>query len=201
MIKRYFDFFLAITGIFIFLPLECIVILILFLENKRKVFYFQERAGKNGKNFRLIKFLTMQNNKVTSLFCQLLRYTALDELPQLLNIAKGDMSFVGPRPLMIEELAGMETDKFFIERIKVRPGLTGVAQLLLNKNDSVDRKFFFDLWYINNRTLFMDVKIILVSFLVTLLGRWEINTEKLNFLRNLKRIINNSVTFNKKDIH
>jgi len=121
-----------------------------------------------------------------------LRATAMDELPQLINILKGDMSFVGPRALVdvekevsdnvyrsVFEIPG------FVERSSIRPGLTGIAQILASRDIDRENKFKYDIWYIKNRNLFMDIRIIAVSFLVTLLGRWEIRRDKIKLLSYL----------------
>jgi len=187
--KRCFDITLSLIGIIIFLPIEILIIIILCLQNKGEIFYIQERIGKNGESFKLTKFLTMKDEKVISSFSQLLRLTALDELPQLINIAKGDMSFVGPRPLIKQEIQELEGKGPLRERLKIRPGLTGVAQVLVSKKTPPEKKVLYDIWYIRNNNLFIDVELILISFLITLFGRWEIEADKLGIVSNFKKRI------------
>ena len=189
MKKRCFDFILACTGIFICLPAMLIIAIILRSNNKNSIFYLQERLGKNGKIFRIIKFQTMKKEKVISPFCRFLRLTAMDELPQLINIVKGDMSFVGPRPLIREEMQELRDKHFYEERMKILPGLTGITQVLLYKDAPPEEKCIYDIWYNNNRTFILDVELLLVSCLITFLGRWEIDVDKIYILNKLKKKI------------
>ena len=155
------------------------------------VFYSQMRAGKDGKPFRVFKFRTMvrdadaigpawnvEGDPRVKRFGQLLRRTALDELPSLVNILKGDMSFVGPRALSVDEQEILErTIPRFHERLRVRPGLTGLAQVM-NCKDAPDDKLRYDIEYINRMSLWLDIRIILMSVRNTLLGRWDVRTGK-----------------------
>lgn len=136
------------------------------------MFYIQDRIGLNGKLFKLIKFRTInsKNGKV-SRFTRLLRKTALDELPQLINILKGEMSFVGPRPLIPLEVNN--TKNRADARLMIRPGLTGLAQIMVSKDAPVLEKLKYDLWYIKNQELMLDVALILRSFWISLSRRWE----------------------------
>ncbi|MFA5411626.1 MAG: sugar transferase [Candidatus Omnitrophota bacterium] len=201
--KRAFDFALALFGLGISWPLWLLFSLAIWLEDFGPVFYLQERVGLNAKLFKGVKFRSMKaaadkgaeflqaeehDTRVTK-FGRFLRITAMDELPQLINILKGEMSFVGPRALVPKEQEtheGRARSVFdfagFQERSKVRPGLTGVAQVFAARDVSRERKFKYDIWYIKNRTFFLDIRLILLSFLVTFGGRWEIRKEKFAFL-------------------
>ncbi len=202
MIKRIFDFTLALFGIVFSLPLWIIISLGVYLEDGLPVFYLQERIGKEGKIFRAIKFRSMikdaekktgpiqaaeKDPRVTKLG-RILRATAMDELPQLVNILKGEMSFVGPRALRPEErevedntIKSVFDYPDFRERAKVKPGLTGIAQVFAPRDIDRQNKFKYDLYYIKNQSFFLDLYIILVSFLITFEGKWESRSEKFKF--------------------
>ena len=186
--KRIFDIFLAFICITLSMPFWFLFAFLIWIEDRGPVFYIQGRVGKGGKVFKVLKFRTMNLNKeIDSEVSRFLRNTALDELPQLINILKGDMSFVGPRPLIREEVEKLEGSKLFEKRIKVLPGLTGVSQVLLPKNATEEEKFQYDIWYSKNRNLLMDIEFILVSYLISLFGRWEVKAEKINILSRLKK--------------
>ena len=193
--KRVFDFFLSVSGLFISLPLWCIFALAIRLSDGGPVFYFQERVGKGGRIFKGIKFRSMipdaeknvgpvqaktDDPRITKIG-RIFRATAMDELPQLVNIAKGDMSFVGPRalrPKEIELTPGSEaTDIFhvsgFEKRSSIRPGLTGLAQVLASRNLPREEKFRYDLWYVENMSFWLDIKLILKSFVITSRAKWD----------------------------
>lgn len=156
------------------------------LQDRGPVFYRQLRAGKNGAPFSLIKFRTMvpdadrvgpvwttdDDPRITHVG-KLLRRTGLDELPETINILKGQMSFVGPRALDVEEQKDLEGQiPGFHDRLMVRPGLTGLAQVYNATNNSVE-KIRLDLEYIQNMSLVLDIKLLLLSVLNTLAGRWD----------------------------
>lgn len=170
MLKRLFDISLSSLGFFFFLPLWVLLSFAIWMEDGRPIFYLQGRVGKDNKTFKTVKFRTLGYKKKDSKLSKLLRTTALDELPQLINIFKGEMSFVGPRPLIPEEV---QAYKELVLRSSVRPGLTGVAQVLVSKDASVLEKFKHDLWYINNRNFFLDISLILKSFWVSLRKKWD----------------------------
>jgi lipopolysaccharide/colanic/teichoic acid biosynthesis glycosyltransferase len=185
--KRTLDIFLAISGGIISLPFWIICILLIWSQYRNKIFYLQERLGRNGIAFKLIKFRTMElGSKTIPPMLHWLRLTALDELPQLINILKGEMSFVGPRPLVKDEQGLKEESVLLQERLSIRPGLTGISQLLLPKSATVKEKFLFDVWYIRNYNIMLDSTLVFFSFLITLIGRWETDTEKLIILQPLK---------------
>ncbi|WP_256809719.1 sugar transferase [Pseudomonas siliginis] len=170
MIKRTFDIVASLTGLILLSP----VIAITAWQVKRKlgspVLFRQVRSGLNGTPFEMIKFRTMldaydaDNNplpdseRMTS-FGNFLRSTSLDELPELLNVLKGEMSVVGPRPLLIEYLPLYNAEQF--RRHEVRPGVTGWAQINGRNALSWTKKFALDVWYVDNRSFLLDMKIIL----------------------------------------
>jgi lipopolysaccharide/colanic/teichoic acid biosynthesis glycosyltransferase len=193
-IKRIFDFLLALIGLFISLPLWLILALGIWLEDRGAVFYLQERVGKNGEIFKSIKFRSMIPDAERGLgpvqaqrddlrqtgIGRLMRRTAMDELPQLINILKGDMSFVGPRALRLierelKDSAAKSIFDFteFKMRSQVRPGLTGVAQVFASRNLCREEKFKYDLWYIDNMSFWLDIELIARSVLATLKARWD----------------------------
>ncbi|MBN3040050.1 MAG: sugar transferase [Candidatus Omnitrophica bacterium] len=177
--KRIFDIFLSLAGIFMFLPVWALIIFLYCLE-KEKIFFIQERVGKLGTIFKVIKFRTMNDKEeVKKKFHKFLRSSALDESPQLINIFKGEMSFVGPRPLVLKEVLGSRVIQI---RGKSVPGLTGPAQILLSKDDDPEKKAGLDKWYISKMSFLLDIKIILVSLKITLGRRWESKGKKLKDL-------------------
>lgn len=167
--KRAFDFFGALLGLFIFaLPLVILIIVVRF-KLGTPVFFKQVRPGLNAQPFEMVKFRTMTNargnggdllpdsERLTS-FGRFLRSTSLDELPELFNVLKGEMSLVGPRPLLMEYLKFYSSDE--MRRHEVRPGLTGWAQVNGRNTLNWDEKFKLDLWYIDNRSHWLDITII-----------------------------------------
>jgi len=181
-LKRTLDLFLATLGIFFFLPVWFIIIILIWIETEDGIFYIQERLGLNNRTFKTLKFCTIykdrNNNSSISRLGNFLRRTALDESLQLINILRKEMSFVGPRPLVPEEIGNYPQIK---ERLKIRPGLTGLAQVAVSKDSDVAEKLKYDLWYINNQSLFLDLKIILLSITISLMGKWETKREKIHF--------------------
>ncbi len=174
MIKRFFDFLIASILLVILSPLFLIISLAVYVDVGKPIFFAQKRPGLSEKIFKLYKFRTMKDEfdedglqlddmkRITSLG-KILRETSLDELPSLINVFKGDMSLVGPRPLLIEylELYNVEQAK----RHNVRPGITGWAQINGRNRISWEEKFKLDVWYVSNHSLFLDLKIILKTFL------------------------------------
>jgi lipopolysaccharide/colanic/teichoic acid biosynthesis glycosyltransferase len=200
MLKRLFDIFLSSIGIIGSLPLWILFGLAIILEDGFPIFYFQERVGKGGKIFKSIKFRSMikdaekdtgpiqavENDPRVTKVGKILRATAMDELPQLVNILKGDMSFVGPRALRPaeKEVRGSpeetEIEKIpsYQERLAVRPGLTGLAQVYLPGEALRSEKFKYDLEYIKKQSFFLDLKLIFLSFWITFRGKWESREKK-----------------------
>ncbi len=170
--KRLFDFLIAFVAFLVFLPILILVTLLLLYYNQGKPFFFQTRPGKNGTLFDIIKFKTMNDKKdahgnllpdadrLTSIG-NFVRKTSLDEIPQLINVIKGDMSLVGPRPLLPEYLPLYSAEQF--RRHEVRPGITGWAQVNGRNAISWQEKFFLDVYYVNNLNFWLDLKIILLT--------------------------------------
>jgi lipopolysaccharide/colanic/teichoic acid biosynthesis glycosyltransferase len=170
--KRFIDFIIAVLGLLILSPVFVLVTLGLFFANQGKPFFLQPRPGKNGTIFTIIKFKTMNDKKdaagnllsdaerLTKIGA-LVRKTSLDEIPQLLNVLKGDMSIIGPRPLLVEYLPLYnETQK---RRHHVKPGITGWAQINGRNAISWEDKFTLDVYYVENQSFLLDLKIIFLT--------------------------------------
>jgi len=171
-IKRIIDFIFALVALVVFLPILLIVTICLIFANNGKPFFFQSRPGLNGKIFKIVKFKTMNDRKDESgnllpdserltKVGSFVRKTSLDEIPQLINVFKGDMSLIGPRPLLVQYL-GLYND-FQKRRHVVRPGITGWAQVNGRNAISWDQKFAYDVWYVDNLTLSLDIKIFFLT--------------------------------------
>lgn len=172
-IKRLCDIILAFVGIIILSPVLLVCIMLIKCKLGSPVFFKQRRIGKNNKEFEMIKFRTMKNSvdrdgnllpdeeRMTKLG-SMLRSLSLDELPELINILKGEMSFIGPRPLLVEYLP-LYNDKQ-IKRHNVTPGLTGWAQINGRNSLSWCEKFKLDVWYVENWSLYLDIKIFFLTF-------------------------------------
>lgn len=170
--KRVFDFFVAFFGLLILSPLFLIVTICLFFANQGKPFFFQIRPGKNGELFKIVKFKTMNDRKDTSgnllpdserltAVGSFVRKTSLDEIPQLINVLKGDMSLIGPRPLLVQYLPLYNEHQS--RRHEVRPGITGWAQVNGRNAISWKQKFDYDVWYVDNLSLGLDIKIFFLT--------------------------------------
>lgn len=175
-IKRIFDFLLALVLIILFIPLFLITTILIALEFKAAPIFIQKRIGFNNSFFRIYKFKTMRpisksdisehdTSRITRLG-KVLRNLSIDELPQLVNILMGDMSFVGPRPLLIEYLPLYSKEQ--LKRHNVIPGITGWSQVNGRNSISWKEKFELDIWYVNNQSFFLDFKIIIKTFLVVI---------------------------------
>lgn len=167
-LKPFLDFIISLTAFIILSPLFILIILMLFIVNRGSPFFIQMRPGKNQKGFRLIKFKTMNDKKDVegnilpdserlTPAGKLIRKTSLDEIPQLLNVIKGDMSLIGPRPLLVEYLPLY--DDFQKRRHDVKPGITGWAQINGRNAISWKQKFEYDVWYVDNLSFLLDAKI------------------------------------------
>lgn len=170
--KRFFDFTIAAVGLFILSPIIIILIIILSITCKGNPFFVQERPGKNEKIFKLIKFKSMTDEKDENgvLLPYHLRITkiglfirnfSLDEIPQLINVLKGDMSLIGPRPLLVSYLH-LYND-FQKQRHNVRPGISGWAQVNGRNSITWEKKFNLDVWYVNNVSFKTDFKILMLT--------------------------------------
>lgn len=171
-IKPFLDFISSIIGMILLSPLFILITVLLFISNNGKPFFFQLRPGKNGKIFKIIKFKTMNDKRNSqgellpdserlTKIGNLVRKTSLDEIPQLLNVAKGEMSIIGPRPLLTNYLH-MYTN-FQNRRHEVKPGITGWAQVNGRNAISWDKKFAHDVWYVENISFPLDIKILFYS--------------------------------------
>jgi len=174
IVKPALDLLISIIVLFLLSWVIITLIIVLFMTNKGQPFYFQLRSGKNRETFKLIKFKTMNNNcdeegnllndfERFTRVGKLLRKTSLDELPQLINVLKGDMSLIGPRPLLPEYLPLY--NKRQKRRHEVRPGITGWAQVNGRNSISWEQKFEYDVWYVENVSFALDVKIIWLTLL------------------------------------
>lgn len=172
IIKRFLDFIIALIGLILILPLFILVIVGLFFANHGKSFFFQLRPGKNEQLFKIIKFKTMNDKmdnegnllsdeyRLTKIGA-FVRKTSLDEIPQLLNVLKGDMSLIGPRPLLPEYLPLYNESQR--RRHEVKPGITGWAQVKGRNAISWEQKFEYDVWYVDNMSFVLDCKILFLT--------------------------------------
>ncbi|MFK7782902.1 sugar transferase [Psychroserpens sp.] len=171
-IKRLLDLVSSTIGFLLASPIFIIVWAILLIKNKGSAFFFQERPGKNERIFKIIKFKTMNDKKdangellppaerltKTGVF---VRKYSLDEIPQLLNVIKGDMSLIGPRPLLVKYLP--RYNDFQKQRHDIRPGITGWAQVNGRNAISWEQKFEYDVWYVNHLSFMLDIKILFLT--------------------------------------
>lgn len=172
MIKRAFDVVVAGTFLIVLLPLILVIALLVRIKLGAPVFFYQKRPGLHGKIFKMIKFRTMRDMvdlngdqlsddlRMTS-FGQFLRSSSLDELPELWNVLKGQMSLVGPRPLLIEYLPLYSAEQN--RRHSLKPGITGFAQVNGRNALSWDEKFKLDIWYVEHQSLLLDIRILFLT--------------------------------------
>ncbi|MBA2648618.1 MAG: sugar transferase [Legionella sp.] len=170
--KRLFDFVISLFIIILFSPVLLLIAFLVKLNLGSPIFFRQRRPGLNGKSFEMIKFRTMRNAKDRfgkdlpdedrlTRFGWFLRSTSLDELPELWNVLKGDMSLVGPRPLLMEYLPLYNQKQ--VLRHNVRPGLTGWAQVNGRNTISSEEKYKLDIWYVRNQNFWLDLKILFLT--------------------------------------
>jgi lipopolysaccharide/colanic/teichoic acid biosynthesis glycosyltransferase len=193
-LKRAFDVALSLSGLLISSPLWLLIAIALKVQDGGAVFYGQDRVGRNGRPFTALKFRSMiphaeattgavqatRNDPRVTAVGAVLRATALDELPQLVNIFKGDMSFVGPRALRPGEIERgadgpvlLSTIPGYAERITVRPGLTGLAQIYAPRDVDRRSKFRYDRVYVRRQSFWLDLRLIALSFWISVRGSWE----------------------------
>jgi lipopolysaccharide/colanic/teichoic acid biosynthesis glycosyltransferase len=205
--KRFIDFTLSLIGFIIISPIFIIVTILLFFANGGKPFFFQSRPGRNEKIFKIIKFKTMNDKKDAddnllpdaerlTVVGNFVRKTSLDEIPQLLNVIKGDMSLIGPRPLVIAYLPLY--DAVQKRRHEVRPGITGWAQVNGRNLLLFSKKFEYDVWYVDNLSFKLDLKIIFMTIQNVLskkdvgAGAMEMdNVDDLGFAERMKQLRDN----------
>lgn len=203
--KRILDFLLSLMAFIVLMPIMAIIAIIIKIDSKGPVFFLQERLGKNGKVFKIIKFRTMvvdaenigdglkvkseSDSRITKIG-NFLRKTSLDEITQLINVIKGDMSIVGPRPPVTyhphkyEEYPEKQKQRF-----SVRPGITGLAQIRVRNNATWDERIEIDLEYIKKITFIKDIKIILQTVVKTL-KRENIYIEKSKKSEEMEKKVN-----------
>lgn len=184
--KRIFDFLVSLIAILVLIVPMGVITLFLVLFNKGSgAFFTQTRAGKDGRLFQIIKFKTMTDERDSegkllpdesrmTPIGRVVRSTSLDELPQILNVLKGDMALVGPRPLLEKYLPLYSKEQF--RRHEVRPGITGWAQVNGRNNISWAKKFELDVWYVDNQSFLLDLKILWMT-LLKVIKRKDITTE------------------------
>lgn len=170
--KRFFDFFIALIGFIILSPIFITITIALYFANQGKPFFFQERPGLNERIFKIIKFKTMNDKKdkngnflsdgerLTTIG-KFVRKTSLDEIPQLINVLKGDMAIIGPRPLLNHYLPLYSEEQRL--RHNVRPGITGWAQVNGRNAISWKKKFELDVYYVNHISFSLDIKIFFMT--------------------------------------
>ena len=167
--KYIIDFTVALLGFIVISPVFILIAICLFIANSGKPFFFQSRPGKNARIFKVIKFKTMNDKKDSegnllpdagrlTPVGKFVRKTSLDEIPQLINVLKGDMSLIGPRPLLVEYLPLYDEKQ--IRRHEVRPGITGWAQVHGRNAISWQQKFEYDVWYVDHISFLLDIKIL-----------------------------------------
>ncbi len=188
--KRVFDLALAGSGFLFFLPVWILISAAIYFEDGRPILFIQKRVGKGGREFTAYKFRTIyrkydrevaqgvavhSDDKKVMRVGRILRRTALNELPQLLNILRGDMSFVGPRPEPPEFIAAYEKEVPNLGRIRyqIRPGLTGIAQVFGPHNMDPRNKLRYDLLYMRKRSFWLDIKLIGMSVWNTISAKWD----------------------------
>jgi undecaprenyl phosphate N,N'-diacetylbacillosamine 1-phosphate transferase len=173
-LKRYLESFAALVALVVFSPIVIVVTILLYFQNDGKPFFYQRRPGKNQKPFDIIKFKSMtdakdadgnllpDNERITKLGA-FIRKTSIDEIPQLFNVLKGDMGIIGPRPLLFKYIPLYSSEQ--LRRHDVRPGMTGWAQINGRNSISWAEKFALDIYYVDNVTLWLDIKIFFMSFM------------------------------------
>ncbi len=183
--KRMLDLVLSIPAAIVSLPLQAAIAILVRVKLGSPVLFRQERPGKNGEVFSLVKFRTMTNEtnsdgdllpeaKRLTRFGHLLRSTSLDELPELFNVIRGDMSLVGPRPLLVKYLPRYTKEQ--ARRHEVHPGLTGLAQISGRNSSSWDEKFERDIWYVDHVSVALDLRI-MAKTVATVFTRQGVNAE------------------------
>jgi len=200
LLKRFLDIVISLTMLLVSIPFSLLIAIAIKLEDRGPVFYRQQRWGRFGKKFMVLKFRTMipdadkkfglrqakENDDRITRVGRVLRAAGLDELPQIINILLGDMSFVGPRALAVGEIIhdingqriAYEQTPGFLRRQVARPGLTSLATIYIPKDSLAHRKFRYDLYYVRNISLGLDLRLIALSFWISFRGKWETRQQK-----------------------
>ena len=200
LLKRPLDILISSFMLLLSAPVSFLIAFAIKLEDGGPVFYRQQRWGRYGKKFMVLKFRTMipdadikfglkqakENDHRITRAGRILRATGLDELPQIINILRGEMSFVGPRALAVGEIifdkngerVDYESTPGFQRRQAARPGLTSLATIYIPKDSPAHRKFRYDLYYIRNLSLGLDLRLIALSFWISFRGKWETRQKK-----------------------
>ncbi|MBO5376709.1 MAG: sugar transferase [Bacilli bacterium] len=193
--KRIIDIIISIMALLLLWPVFLIIAILIKIEDNGPVFFKQVRTGQYGNNFKMLKFRTMsiakkknkrieKNQKVTKIG-KILRNTSLDELPQFINVLKGDMSLIGPRPWIVEYFERFTEEQK--RRLNVKPGITGLAQSKGRNGLTIFQKIQYDLEYVDNISFILDLKIIIESIKIVLKTEYaEINQEDIN--KELKQL-------------
>lgn len=169
MIRSGLDKFVAFIALLVLSPVFILIVVIIWVFEQKPAFFLQNRVGKDKNEFRIYKFRTMADGKITTLG-NVLRKTGIDELPQILNILKGDMAFVGPRPLTMQDIVRLEWNSpFYSKRWSISPGIVGLAQLAPACNKKMS--WFYDQLYLQKKSLVLDLKIILAATLIPFVGK------------------------------
>ena len=201
VIKRVLDILISLIGIILLLPIFLLIAIVIKLDSKGKAFYLQERIKKDGKKFNIIKFRTMvhdadkrleefskeqleeykinyklNNDPRITKVGKFLRKSGLDELPQLINVLKGDLSLIGPRPVVLDEVERYKEDKEKL--LSVRPGITGYWCAYSDENTTYEERMKMELYYVENISLLLDIKIVIRTISVIFLR--VINKRKVN---------------------
>ena len=195
MLKRFFDLIVSFTILIITAPLLLLIYILIKLDSKGPALFLQERAGKGGKPFMIYKFRTMivnaaeagyytgkDDHRITRVG-KFLRKTSLDEIPQIFNILKGEMTIVGPRPTLMYQIK--EYNEHQWKRLLVKPGVTGWAQVNGRNSLSWPERIELDVWYVENYSFLLDLKIFLMTFNVWIKGE-GVYAEKEKFIINNK---------------
>jgi sugar transferase EpsL len=162
-LKTALDWTLLIIGVIPIHMLIALIVLIYFIKDQHTIIFRQTRSGLNGEAFTIYKFKTLDDNEMVTSIGKILRRWSLDELPQIWNVMNGDMSFVGPRPLLHEYLASFSVREK--QRITVKPGITGLAQIKGRNSINWKSKFQYDIEYVENHSFLLDLKIVLYTML------------------------------------
>ena len=191
IIKPFFDFMAALIGLILLSPVFLVCMLLVKISTKGPIFFVHPRPGYNERIIKVIKFCTMNNNRddngnllpnmqrITKIGA-FMRKTSLDEIPQLINVLKGDISLVGPRPLEVRYLPHYTEEQR--KRHQVKPGITGYAQVNGRNAISWEKKFEMDVWYVNHQSFWLDVKILFQTFWKVVRGS-DVNSDQNNTVK------------------